>query len=340
MVSAAFVALAALLAIGTLAWVLHPLWRARPVPVAAATAGLAVAVALLYRLVGTPTALDPKQREMPATLAEGIARLEAELRRDPRQVDGLRLLGRAYLQQERVGEARDAFARAAELAPDDADVLAEAAEVRALAATDRRFDDRAIALLERALELQPTHQRARWFLGIAQRQRGQDAQAVATWEPLLAAVDAKTADALRPQIAQARAAAGLPPPPGAAAATGAATGAGGHAIEVRLQVDPALAARASGATVFVIARRPGGPPMPVAVERHALAGLPASIVLDDADGPMPTQKLSGLDTVEVVARLSASGDAMRRDGDIESEAVRVALPAGAPVTLRLGPGAP
>jgi cytochrome c-type biogenesis protein CcmH len=88
--------------------------------------------------------------------------------------------------------------------------------------------------------------------------------------------------------------------------------------------------------VFVIARAAGGPPMPVAVEKHPVSSLPLEIVLDDRDGPMPTAKLSALQDVEVLARLSESGDATRREGDIETATVRVKLPADSPVTLVLG----
>ena len=157
----AFVPLAALLVLATFAWVLHPLWRQRPLPAFAAIAVLAIATGLLYRLVGTPVALDPAQREMPKTMGEAIARLEAELQRDPNQVDGLHLLARAYLQQEQMAKARDTYARAVKLAPDDADLLTEAAEASALADADRRFDDAAIAMLRNALRVQPMHQRAR-----------------------------------------------------------------------------------------------------------------------------------------------------------------------------------
>jgi cytochrome c-type biogenesis protein CcmH len=83
---------------------------------------------------------------------------------------------------------------------------------------------------------------------------------------------------------------------------------------------------APDAVVFVIARRPGGPPMPVAVEKFAAATLPQVITLDDADSPMPTLKLSQLPTVEITARVSASGDAMPRAGDFEA----------VPVTLHKG----
>ena len=109
---------------------------------------------------------------------------------------------------------------------------------------------------------------------------------------------------LRAQIDEARKAAGLKPLP-PAAPVAASSG-----LRVRVALDPDLAARArlrGDATVFVIARAAGGPPMPVAVERHTLQDLPLDITLDDGDSPMPTQKLSAMREVEVLARISASG---------------------------------
>lgn len=330
---AAFVAIAAALALATFGWVLRPLWRARPVPGLLAVVLLAAAAGLLYRLVGTPAALDPQWREPPRTMDEAIARLEAELRRDAApetRLDGLRLLARTYLQRGQPDKARATYARALALAPDDADLLAESAESRALADPQRRFDAAALEQLQRAVRLQPTHQRARWFLGVARRQRGEHAAAAAAWEPLLAVVDPSAAAALRPQIDAARRDAGLPPLP-APQDTPAPAG----AVEVRVAVDPALAQRMPGASVFVIARAPDGPPMPVAVEKHPLSGLPRTVVLDDRDSPMPTAKLSSLPQVELLARLSPSGNAMRQPGDVESPPVRIALPAKQAVELRI-----
>ncbi len=341
MVTAGFIVLALLLALGAFAWVLHPLWRDRPRIAGAMIATLALSVGLLYFVVGTPAALAPAATRAPATLDDAIARLEAELREDPNQVEGLRLLARAYAQRGDAAKARDRLTQAARLAPDDADLQVEAAESRALADPKRQLDAQAVALLERAVAIQPMHQRGRWFLGIARRQQGRAAEAARTWEPLLGIVAPATAAALRPQIDAARADAELPPLPASADASlatdtpGKDAPASGNALTIRVAVDPALAARMPGATVFVIARVPGGPPMPVAVERHRLAALPAAIGLDDADGPMPTQKLSALREVEVVARLSRSGDAMRGAGDVESAPVRVVLPARDTIELQL-----
>ena len=324
----AFIALAALLVVATLALVLVPLWRKQRGFAAAISVFVTGAAIGLYALLGTPAALDPALREGPQTMDDAISRLQLELQRNPAQPDGWRLLGRALADQGKFGDSRDAFARAATLRPDDPDTLAEAAEARAKADPQHRFDPQAVAMLEHALQRDPKHQRSRWFLGIAKRQSGDAAGAAATWEPLLAEVDINTAAALRPQIDAARKDAGLSPLPAATPAVGA--------LEVAVKLDPAFASRVrlrGDAQVFVIAREPGGAPMPVAVEKHAVSELPFTATLDDADSPMPTRKLSQLREVELVARLSASGNAMPQQGDVESAPVRITLPAKGPVEL-------
>ena len=309
---AAFVLASAALVLLALAFVLRPLWKVRPLAGAGVFTALALATGLTYALIGTPNALDPAQRRSPDTLADAVSQLEGELKRDPNQVEGWRLLARAYAAEGRADNARDAFAKAIRLAPDDPDLLAEAAEARALASPDRGFDQAAVAMLRHALQQQPMHQRARWFLGIAQRQAKQPAAAAATWEPLLAVVDARTAGSLLPQINAARVEAGLVPLP--ATATAASPG-----ITVTVSLAPDLVATLpANASLFVLARQPGGPPMPVAAEKLAARGFPLDVRLDDNDGLMPTMKLSQLDRVEIAARISASGDATPRAGDLEA----------------------
>jgi cytochrome c-type biogenesis protein CcmH len=327
---AAFLAATIVLVVLVLGLVLRPLWGATRGLAIALGAALVCSAAALYLLVGTPTALDPAARQAPTTLADAIGRLEAQLAKSPGDVEGWRLLGRAYASEQQTEKARDAFARAAALATDDADVLAEAAEASAFADPQRRFDTRAVGWLRHALEVQPRNQRARWLLGVSQRQAGQAADAATTWEPLLAEVDPQTAVPLREQIDAARKAAGLPP------LKAAASPAAGVAIAVQVKLDPKLVARIGpDASVFVLARMPGGPPMPVAVERHAATELPLTATLDDRDSPMPTATLSSQREVELVARVSQAGNAMPQAGDLESEPVRVQLPVKGPVALTI-----
>lgn len=313
-----FAIASALLVLLSLGYVLRPLLQARALAGASLVAMLAIVTGLTYTLVGTPNALDPAQRVAPTTMTEAIDRLEAELERDPNQVEGWRLLGRAYAAEGRPADALDALARALKLAPDDPDLLTETAEARALAAEGRRFDAEAVAMLRRALAQQPAHQRARWFLGISQRQAMQPAEAARTWEPLLAVVGPDAAGSLRAQIDAARNEAGLPPlpaapPPAAGPATSTAS------ITVSVSLDPALLMRLpQNAVLFVIARQPDGAPIPVAVEKLPAVRFPVTVTLNDDDSLMPTTRLSQLERVEITARISASGDASAQPGDFEA----------------------
>ena len=314
-------------------WPLRATGRRAPFIVMVVAVG--VAGSALYYLVGTPEAAAPTARTgEPASLREGVVELQRALERDPQRADGWALLGRSQQALGNLAEANRAFARAVQLAPDEPELLVEAAQTRAQADPAKQFDDTALQWLRHAQRLAPGSERAGWLIGIAQRQRGQDAEAAATWEALLPRLDPGAATALREQIAIAREKAGLP---AAAAPSAAATAA--PALTVTVALDPAFAARArlrDDASIFVIARIPGGPPMPVAVEKHRLANLPLRVTLDDADSPMPTQPLSALKEVEVFARLSASGQANRQEGDIDSPAVRVPLPHAEPVPLLIG----
>ena len=351
------------------ALVAAPLRRASPrtwLVVLAAVPLLALGV---YQLLGTPAALDPAARAVaaapggagapvdPAEFSEAVAQLRDELERNPQQPEGWALLARSLSVQGDAAGARDAYARALQLVPGEPALMVELAQASAQAHPQHLFDDEALALLEQAAALQPANQRARWFIGVAQRQRGMHAEAATTWETLLPDVDPSTAASLTGQIAEARQAAGLSPvaptaPAPANADGGTATvpapivqsNAGAKAaapaangLRVRVSLAPGVAERLGGqGTVFVMARAPDGPPMPVAAERHELSALPLEIMLDDGDSPMPTRLLSQLDVVLVSARISAGGTVERSAGDVESAAVRVSLPTDDVVELVLG----
>ncbi|MGY3264935.1 cytochrome c-type biogenesis protein CcmH [Lysobacter sp. HA35] len=325
--SNAFIAAALALGLVVLVFAFWPLIRRRPM-VGGVVAGAAlVSVSALYLLVGTPAALDPANVHPVDTLSSAVDRLEGELARNPAQPDGWRLLADAYRAEGRPADVARAYSQALRYAPSDPDLLAQAAEALAIAAPGRRFDAESIAMLRRALEIQPAHQRSRWFLGVAQRQAGNAADAAATWQPLLAAVDPATAGALRTQIDDARREAGLPPLPESAIPKA-------RVLTIQLDIAPTLRRDLpAAATVFVLAREPGGMPMPVAAKRITLAELPATITLSDADSPMPTRRLSQLQKVEVVARVSRSGVANAQSGDLESPALQVASDAKTALTI-------
>lgn len=95
-----------------------------------------------------------------------------------------------------------------------------------------------------------------------------------------------------------------------------------NAVRLRVALAPGITAPA-GSRVFVILREPAGPPIPVAVRPIEPSALPAEIEVTDRDAMQPGRVVSQFKSLEVLARLSASGTAMRQPGDLESAAVQV-----------------
>src|SRR3546814_14033949 len=94
-------------------------------------------------------------------MEEAVVQLEAELERNPGRADGWQLLARSYEMLDRRVEARDAYARALVLAPDDPDLLVQAAQARRFADPGNELADEDGAMIKPPLEPQPQHTRAR-----------------------------------------------------------------------------------------------------------------------------------------------------------------------------------
>ncbi len=342
--------------------------RPRPLPALALAALVPCLTVAVYTMTGTPEAMAPGATTRPAAAAggdatrasnmdEAIARLAARLENEPADLQGWLLLGRAYKAVGRFSDARKAIERARQLAPNDLDTLVEYAEAISLERDDKLIEGEARTLLEHALAGNPTHERALWLLGIADAQAGNYAAAVGTWERLLPLLEpgSAVAQSVSGQIAEARQRAGMPPaersPPAAAAPTLTAEpstaaraaplpaseegSASGQRLTVIVDVSPALRAQVAATdALYVFARAPSGPRMPLALQRLTAAELPVTVVLDDSMGMLPQLKLSQAAEVVVGARISKSGVANPQSGDLEGFSAPLA-PATATDPIRL-----
>lgn len=129
--------------------------------------------------------LPPEERA--AAIDGMVARLEARLRGDPGDAAGWRRLGRAKRALGDLPAARDAWRRAVELAPDDAEaLLALAGAELALAPEDAPAPEAALALYRRVLALAPDAPEALWVLGLAAAEAGRGDEAGEFWGRLVA----------------------------------------------------------------------------------------------------------------------------------------------------------
>lgn len=94
---------------------------------------------------------------------------------------------------------------------------------------------------------------------------------------------------------------------------------GSGVIAGRVTIDPALADKVSPTDVlFVIVRRPGGPPRPVAVKRIDAPRFPVAFEITNKDVMVQGSELRGM--VSVVARVDKDGQAgPPQAGDLEGE---------------------
>ena len=339
---AAFLALAALMLAAALAFVLLPLLRGAA-QARFATLGVAVllpiAAVLLYLYAGNPKAFDPVALQAPADhgqdMDQAIAGLAAKLQQNPNDAQGWGLLGRAYEAMERFTDARDALAHAHALAPDDADVTVAYAEALALSTESRRVDGEPRALIEGVLKKTPDNQRGLWLLGIGDYQQGKYAAAIDTWKHLIDVLpkDSDIVPSVQEQIARAEAARDGRETENPGEAAPADTG---PHLQVEVAIDAKLADKlAPDDVLFVYAKAAQGPPMPLAIQRMPASKLPATVTLTDGMGMLPNMKLSQFPQVVVGARVSKSGDAIARSGDLQTISAPLAVSTAAPIRLTI-----
>ena len=268
------------------------------------------------------------------------ATLEKRLAAKPDDADGWILLGRTYMYSKRADDAVKAFERARTLKPDDAKLLADSAEALAVVAGNR-LEGEPSRMLRASLERDPGNTKALWLAGVEQMQKGDRSKAVGFWKRLREQLpaDGNEREMLDGYIAQAGApasAAGPRPLPRAGVPATTASTAKMASLRVRVALDPAMTSRtAPDDTVFIYARASNGPRMPLALIRKTVRELPVEVLLDDSLAMGPGMTLSGHDEVIVAARVSKSGEAMARAGDVEGQSGVVRVSRAGPVDVRI-----
>jgi cytochrome c-type biogenesis protein CcmH len=295
---------------------------------------------VVYGIVGMPEAVlhrppaEAAQADgVTAEQVEGmIAKLASRLENQTMAQSGddlaWTMLARSYAVLQRFPEASKAFARARELAPENPQLRADPADVLAMLQGQRVAGEPA-QLAQRALTIDPDNLKALALAGSAAFEDKDYTGALKHWTRAsrLAEPGSPLAQGLAGSIAQARAAGGQEPAgasapalaqapaPGAPAAPTAAPGTA--RLTGVVQLAGALAAQAApGDTVFVFARAAEGPRMPLAILKMRVSDLPLNFTLDDSTAMSPQMKLSNFPRVIVGARISRSGDAMPRTGDL------------------------
>lgn len=156
----------------------------RALPVALALA-LPLGAILLYLTIGSPRAIDapPPQKQFSQADIEGmVSKLAARLEKEPDNLKGWAMLGRSYKAMGRYPEAVKAYERAGTLLEGNAELLLDYADT--LAAANSGFDKQSLALIDKALKVEPDNPQGLWMRGTAAFQAKQYDKAISDWEML------------------------------------------------------------------------------------------------------------------------------------------------------------
>ena len=297
---------------------------------------------VLYLQVGKPSLVlaGPDDRNQAAIeqahpdldLPLAVEKLSEHLEENPGDDKAQELLFRSLMTLGRYEEAVVAVERLRMLRGESADILIMQAEALALS-RESEIEGESLALVKRALELEPDHLIALWLLAVSAERKGEYAAAA---EYFARAGDAASEPSQQRKFvamaneARSRIVGGAVEP--AATKDGIAQG----AVSLLVELDPSLSSLVSpDHALFVYAREIGGPPMPLAVVRMQAGTLPATVTLDDGSAMLDNRKISSFDNVEVIARISPSGNAITSPGDLQGKIDSVTVGGGGFLTLTI-----
>lgn len=285
---------------------------------------VAIAAAALYFHLGAApdVAIDAQLKQLnentPAVAVRSlIDSVEGRSIQRPENLQYQALLGQLYMREHNYGEASRVFQDVAREAPEDARVLAYAAQAEYMVA-GQVLNDNARLLAEQALAVDPHDRTALGMLGMASFRQHQYRAAIEYWQRLLATETpgSESIQMITGVIEQARA---------SLAAEIAVNGTGGETepapvpavesmgVTVLVSLPKAASVNADD-TVFILARASGvASRMPIAVQRFSAADLPLSVRLDDSNS-MAGQKLSSQTAVDIIVQISPSG----RPGEVNA----------------------
>ena len=251
-------------------------------------------------------------------------RLDSAGARDPENLEWAFLRGRLLEAEARFAEAAEAYENLLiklpnEQVQDRAAIMTSMVQARFFS-TGQQATDELYNTLKEALALAPGQRKPLGLAGIMAYELGNYQQAIEHWKALWIQL-----------------------PEGSMEARTIANGIGRAAevleeqgtrvdlswmVPARVEVTVALSDDVRqqvpvNATVFVLARKLDGPPMPLAVQRLVVSQLPTTVVLDNSMAMAAGASIGDVDEVTITARVSLSGQPMAQAGDWQGQVFNV-----------------
>lgn len=286
----------------------------------------------------------PTKERLPPNFKEMLENLATRLEKQSEDEKSWQMLSRGYVSLCDYPKVIQTYNKRLAKFGEQPEVMIELAEFIAKS-NEGQLAGLPTVLLKTVLNTHPNSQDALWLLGFAVAQKEEFNAAIDYWQRLLTQLPASDVEArqnveknlaeVRRQIAQSKtfpsasstATSTIKVPENASSTAVDSTNVA--KIEVTVSLDPVLQEKVKPEdTLFIYARAAQSPPMPLAIVKKMAKDLPISVTLEDSLAMMPTMKLSNFKEVMVLARISHSGDATPKPGDLQgqSEMVLVGTP--------------
>jgi len=261
--------------------------------------------ASFYHYLGNPDV--PSGAGSMPDVNEMVASLEARLKKNPDDIDGWKMLGRSYETLQNFDKSIVAYETAIELEQAKNPQTLVALAVVLMGQSNGELSARSSSLFENALALDPNNPNALFYAGAAAANRGNTELAADRWDLLLGLDPPESIrNLLLAKVNEWRGVTATPAPVEALS----------EALSVSISVaDEVANTVAADTTVFVIVRDPAQPSPPIAVVRRQLVEFPTQVVFSDRDAMIPGRPLSAFANIEIVARVSLSGEPAAQAGD-------------------------
>lgn len=290
--------------------------------------GIALGVAIpllafgIYFLIGNPWAIEQAAKQPMAAGQHGdfsamLKKIREKTEENPNDAEAWLMLAKTHSVMEQWPESNKAYAKAVQLQPKNATALAGYAESLAIL-NGRVMQGQPAELIRQALEINPKEPKALELAGIGAFQENNFAQAAYYWKQLLNQLPPESpyamdiAMAMKEAKERAETAFGKP--------LDKVLGSDKVVIQTingKVEISPALNGKVpANATIFLFAKPLEGG-MPVAAIRSDASKLPLEFELNDSMAMNPEMRLTSFKEVTLTARVSLTGEAMAKSGDLE-----------------------
>jgi cytochrome c-type biogenesis protein CcmH len=266
-----------------------------------------------------------------------IEQLHARLKEAPDNIQGWGLLARTAMNTNRYAIAVEAFEQVIRLLESSAETLPqELGAAYGILAQAQYYTSQGVmdapikASIDKALGFNPNESNALSLLAIDAFTAQDYEQAISRWQAILQHYpDHPAKSSMERGINEAESRLGL--------ALTKFNQADAMQIDIAVSLAPEIMEKAKpDDTLFIFvknAQQDAGPPL--AASRHTVSELPISISLSDKDAMSPMAKISDAQKVNVIARVSKSGQVNASQGDIEGAVLDLVITNGSSIDAEI-----